>query len=179
MGRPVMHYSGNEPWNAARPGRRPLPPPPHGMPVRQVTYTLPPMAERQRLRHEFNKVARKAFLEWLAAHRRPQLIAAGMDEAQIDAMVRDGNAPPGWNVHHKLPLGGGGDNAMSNLVVIREAPHVALHQFLFPQIKHLQEGQSTRAFLPVPDGMIFPPPPNLKPAPAPPRRQGPTLRLAF
>ena len=46
---------------------------------------------------------------------------AGFTEADI-LKIQNGYVPTGWQVHHKIPLEGGGTNDFSNLVLIQNEP---------------------------------------------------------
>lgn len=141
-------------------GRRPpkAPPPPPGMALREVDYTVPPSEDRRRVRREADQV-RRDFLRMLARRHRKALRQVGITNEEISEMLTDGYVPHGFSVHHRMPVGGGGDNSFANFILIRDKPHhESIHAYLEPQLTGIAEGETRRVTLPWPEGHVFVPP---------------------
>ena len=129
----------------------------HGLTMTEVEYKIPPRSERNSRRKQFSSV-RSAFLRELAENHKAELVERlGLDDAAIEAMKR-GTTPLGYNVHHKLPIHGGGKNEFSNFILTPLYPHDQWHHDIIdPQIDGLAEGESRKIMLPYGDEMIFDP----------------------
>lgn len=139
--------------------RRPVPPLPPDIPTITVAWRVPPLAARKKVRQDFNNYARREFIVWLAITQTDVLASAGIGPAEIAAMKKNGNVPSGYEVHHKLPIAGGGDNNPSNLILIRVDVHDSIHAALDPQVAGLKEGQRREVRLPRPEGVFYGKPP--------------------
>ncbi len=59
-------------------------------------------------------------------------------------------------LHHKLPLDGGGTNALSNLALVQRSPHHGLiHQFIREQTSGMTTGDHRAIALPVQTGIVW------------------------
>ena len=129
----------------------------HGIPVVEVSYTAASKKHIKKMRHEFTKM-RKAFLKELAATHVDALKQMGLSDKMI-ALVAKGDAPNGFNVHHKMPLAGGGKNEFSNFIFIKNEPyHVDIHKVSDLQIAKMKEGETQTVKIPMPQGSVFIPP---------------------
>lgn len=129
----------------------------HGLTMTEVEYKIPPRSERNSRRKQFSSV-RSAFLRELAENHKAELVERlGLDDAAIEAM-KHGTTPLGYNVHHKLPIHGGGKNEFKNFILTPLYPHDQWHHDIIdPQIDGLAEGESRKIMLPYGDEMIFDP----------------------
>lgn len=136
----------------------------HGMKLKKVVYNVPSSDERKAKRAEFQghdgkEGMRSKFLKMLAKDHEKQLRdQLGFTDAEIDLM-KQGRSVPGYNVHHKLPLHGGGKNEFSNFILTPLYPHDQWHHdVLDPQIADcMGTGQSKEVMLPWTDAMIYDP----------------------
>ncbi len=136
----------------------------HGMKLKKVVYHVPSSDERKAKRAEFQghdgkEGMRSKFLKMLAKDHEKQLRdQLGFTDAEINLM-KQGRSVPGYNVHHKLPLHGGGKNEFSNFILTPLYPHDQWHHdVLDPQIADcMGTGQSKEVMLPWTDAMIYDP----------------------
>lgn len=136
----------------------------HGMKLKKVVYNVPSSDERKAKRAEFQghdgkEGMRSKFLKMLAKDHEKQLRdQLGFTDVEIDLM-KQGRSVPGYNVHHKLPLHGGGKNEFSNFILTPLYPHDQWHHdVLDPQIADcMGTGQSKEVMLPWTDAMIYDP----------------------
>lgn len=129
----------------------------HGVPVIEVSYTA---AGKKRIKEQRKSFTpkRKAFLKHLAQTQAPVLAALGISENAIAKMAK-GYSPNGYNVHHKIPLAGGGKNEFSNFILIKNDPyHTDFHKVSDLQVCKMQTGETKNVKIPVPEGSIFIPP---------------------
>lgn len=142
----------------------------HGMPLEEVDYCVPSKEERKAKRAEFNgevdyetgtiirEGVRMQFLKMLANEHEAELrekLALG--DAEIESMKK-GYCPKCCNVHHKLPLHGGGKNEFKNFILTPLYPHDQWHHdILDPQIDGIRPGETRRVMLPRCDEMIYDP----------------------
>ena len=140
----------------------------HGLKLKEVKYTVPSKAERVAKRNEFNGVrdengnvvvegVRSKFLKMLANEHAQELKdLLGMSDAEI-ARMKEGKSVNGYNVHHKLPIHGGGKNEFSNFILTPLYPHDQWHHdVLDKQIQGIGNG-SRKVLLPWTDAMIYDP----------------------
>lgn len=134
-----------------------------GIPCKTVVFKLPPKAEREAMRMEFEQGKRSEFIKYLAETQQDALKRAGITQKQMEGMKR-GYTPHGFNTHHKVPIYGGGTNDFSNLVLIRREPwHDMLHYHLINgQTKSMVEGESRRVVIPDMNTPVFEPSPQYK-----------------
>lgn len=129
----------------------------HGAPVVDVSYTAASKKQVKELRREFTP-ARHDFLISLALTQKDVLLSLGISEKAVAEMLK-GNAPNGYNVHHKIPLAGGGKNDPSNFILIKNDPyHTDFHKISDVQICKMQDGETKTVKMPMPEGSIFIPP---------------------
>ena len=134
------------------------------MKLKKVVYHVPSSDERKAKRAEFQghdgkEGMRSKFLKMLAKDHEKQLRdQLGFTDAEINLM-KQGRSVPGYNVHHKLPLHGGGKNEFSNFILTPLYPHDQWHHdVLDPQIADcMGTGQSKEVMLPWTDAMIYDP----------------------
>lgn len=134
----------------------------HGMKLKEVEYKIPSREERKARRSEFqgskNKEGmRSKFLKMLAAEHAQELKdLLGMTDADI-ALMAEGKSVNGYNVHHKLPIHGGGKNEFSNFILTPLYPHDQWHHDVIdPQICNLS-AKGGKILLPWTDAMIYDP----------------------
>ena len=128
----------------------------HGFKLKEVQWTVPDKQERKARRRAFNSV-RTEFLKHIGKNMEPALRALGMTDKQIK-QVKSGSAPNGFNVHHKLPIHGGGKNEFSNLILMPIPPHDDLHhKVMDPQVAQMQTGDSKKVVIPWTDDMVYVP----------------------
>lgn len=133
-----------------------------GVEVRQIEYTKRPDGEREQLRQEFDP-ARKKFIQDMAGdpEKVEQLKKAGIGDTSIRKM-QQGKVPQGWQVHHKLPLDDGGNNAEGNFVLIHSAPaHSALTTYQKQNTGTMKAGETKTLDWPIPPGTIYPAHPDM------------------
>lgn len=129
----------------------------HGAPVVDVSYTAASKKQIKELRREFTP-ARRSFLISLAETQKDVLLSLGISEKAVAEMLK-GNAPNGYNVHHKMPLAGGGKNEASNFILIKNDPyHTDFHKISDVQICKMNDGETKTVRMPMPKGSIFVPP---------------------
>ena len=128
-----------------------------GVATRQITYVKRTDAARDALRAAFNKTERAAFLKGLGQKNVAELRRAGLSDADI-ALVAKGDVPPGFQVHHKLPLDDGGTNAASNLVLVKNDPfHKAITNRQLELTRGMKAGESRVIDFPEVPGVVYPP----------------------
>lgn len=135
-----------------------------GMPIRRQDYVIQPRDIHRARRADFDSGIRQNFLRDTAALHEGRLRAVGLRDRDIELMSR-GIVPPGWDVHHKLPLDGGGLNTPDNFILMRRDIHEKLHQdYLDPQVDSLYERfrnnrqiNRMRMRLPWPEGPVHDP----------------------
>ena len=146
-----------------------------GMPVVDILYS-----PRQRsiikvnghdvdsLRQQGN-VQKKEFLKWLASEHGDALKSdLRLTSGDIEKMKTDCNPPTGYDVHHRMPLGGCQSfqiaekaNDFDNMVLISIADeHAAIHEFLQKQIDLKPNSNQMLLRLPAPIGFWYKPLPN-------------------
>ena len=126
----------------------------NGFKLKEVEWTVPDKKTRKKLRNGFDKV-RKEFLMHIGETMEPALRDLGLTDKQIQ-QIKEGSAPKGYNVHHKLPIHGGGKNEFSNLILIPMPPHNELHQKVMdPQVAQMQSGESKKVLIPWTDDMVY------------------------
>ena len=126
----------------------------NGFKLKEVEWTVPDSKTRKRRRSAFGKV-REEFLKHIGATMEPALRDMGLTDKQIE-QVKKGTAPNGYNVHHKLPIHGGGQNVFSNLILMPIKPHDELHhKVMDPQVAQMQTGDSKKVMIPWTDDMVY------------------------
>lgn len=132
----------------------------YGMKTEFVLFTRTHPDETKRMRAEWN-AKRPLFYKEIVQNNRKELLAAGVSEAGIKEMQTHGYTNEAFNIHHKIPLSGGGKNILENLSVIGMKPyHAQIHRHLDWQIKDLQVGESRWVEIAIPEGNVFVPKPD-------------------
>lgn len=127
----------------------------NGFRLKEVEFKTPPKKEREAMREQFKKEVRPAFLKHLAEHHADELRAMGISESGL-AQMRKGLSVNGYNVHHKLPIHGGGTNDFKNLIIMPIKPHDELHHLVIdPQIKNQSLKNGIKIKLPWSDDMVW------------------------
>jgi len=133
-----------------------------GVDVKEIDYTKRLDSEQAELRKTFNNKVRKAFVKDLAndGDKQDDLAKAGLKEMDVE-MMKNGKIPPGYQVHHKMPLDDSGTNDFSNLVLIKNEPiHKAITNLQVSQIDGMQEGDTRHMEWVIPRGFVYPPDPS-------------------
>lgn len=127
--------------------------------IKQITYKKRTREETQKLRNKFGSSVRKNFVKSLAndANKVKKLKQAGLTDVDIKKL-KAGQIPTGWQVHHKIPLDGGGTNDFDNLILMKNDPyHKALTNAQRKATKCMVENQTKVIDWPIPDGFVYPP----------------------
>lgn len=121
--------------------------------VSKINYVRRDRAEYAALRSEFNSSVRPKFLKSLSDH--PDALST-FDSNDLQRLAR-GNVPPGWQVHHKIPLDDGGTNELDNLVLIQNSPyHSALTKSQANITRGVPYNSGSEVLWPSPKGVIYP-----------------------
>ena len=127
----------------------------NGFRLKEVEFKSPPKKQREAMREQFKKEVRPAFLKYVAEHFPNELRAMGISDAGL-ATMRKGYSVNGFNVHHKLPIHGGGTNDFKNLIIMPIKPHDELHhEVIDPQIKNQNLNAGVKIKLPWSDDMVW------------------------
>lgn len=105
-----------------------------------VHFTLQPPEVTKRLRKEFHhKRLNRVFVLWL--YRTGRLNAYSHEIDLIRASR--GRAPSNFDVHHIVPLSGGGTNRFSNMCLIERSLHRFINKKCFdPALKNIKVGET-------------------------------------
>ena len=111
-----------------------------------VIFTRQSIEKTHELRKEFKHIeATKAFLNFLLDNGYLERIKNRINIAKI----RKGKVPKNFDIHHIIPLSGGGSNALSNLCLIEKPLHKFLNRRCFdPALKNIQEGETVEINIP-------------------------------
>lgn len=122
--------------------------------MRPITFTKQLPTDAAKLRSQFKSV-KKDFLKQLA--KNPEYLkSAGFSESDI-ASLAAGNGIDGWQVHHQVPLDGGGTNDLSNLVLIKnEHYHKVLTNYQRYVTKGMKPGDSIETYWPFIESSVYP-----------------------
>lgn len=126
--------------------------------VREFQYTKRDDADREQLRDDFTSTEREKFLKDLAndPEKVAELKKAGLNDSQIKDM-KFGEAPDGYQVHHKLPIDDGGNNAKSNLCLVKHEPyHKTITNSQTSQTRGMAAGETKTVQMPIPPSFIYP-----------------------
>lgn len=129
-----------------------------GVKGKKISYTKRDPAETSRIRREFDSSVRSRFLKSIAndPDKAAQLRRAGIMDEQIRGM-KAGKVPHGYNVHHKMPIDGGGGNDFSNLILIKREPyHYSINHAQNDLTSGMNPGETRNIYFPVPDGFLYP-----------------------
>ncbi|MDQ7821324.1 MAG: HNH endonuclease signature motif containing protein [Candidatus Eremiobacteraeota bacterium] len=135
-----------------------------GVDIIDLAYKKRDEEEQAALRKQFNNRVRRSFMKDLGndPEKLDALRQAGLNDTDIQ-MMQNGKVPPGFQVHHKLPLDDGGTNDFSNFVLIRNKPaHQAITNYQTQQIEGMPDGTDEVRHMewPMPRGFIYPPDPS-------------------
>lgn len=133
-----------------------------GVDVKEINYTKRLDSEQTELRKKFNSSVRRSFMKDLVNDESKQtdLSKAGLKEMDFQ-MMSNGKVPPGFQVHHKMPLDDSGTNDFSNLVLMKNEPaHKALTNLQVSSIEGMQEGDSRIMDWVIPMGFVYPTDPS-------------------
>jgi len=135
----------------------------HGFTIERFSY----MRKLNRQQYKFErekefKAVRSAWIREIGTKQATELEAAGFSQVDIARMVETGKPPPGYEVHHRMPLDDGGTNAYDNLILMRnDVEHRAVHGYYNPgeqRIKRMSYGEDGDVALPMPPGdtIVYP-----------------------
>ena len=112
----------------------------------QIKFTLQTPEETKRLRTEFDRRnMNKKFMKWL--YRKKKLVPYA-DYISIER-ARRGRIPHGFDIHHIIPLSGGGTNHVSNFCLIERSLHKFLNKKCFePALRGVKIGQTVMIEVP-------------------------------
>ena len=112
----------------------------------QIKFTLQTPEETKRLRTEFDRHnMNKKFMKWL--YRKKKLVPYA-DYISMERAKR-GRIPHGFDIHHIIPLSGGGTNHVSNFCLIERSLHKFLNKKCFePALRSVKIGQTTTIEVP-------------------------------
>lgn len=136
----------------------------HGFRYQLIEYSKKDREIYKSERANFSKTARIQWLKTIANTHFNELKQAGLTDSQINLMKDKGQAPLGYQVHHRIPLDDGGTNDFNNLILIKDnVEHRAIHGFYNPgelEIKLMTEGETAQIALPVPpvSAIVYPNP---------------------
>ena len=111
-----------------------------------VKFTLQPPEVTKAMRKEFDhKRLNKVFVLWL--YRSGRLNPYSHD---IDLICASrGLAPHGFDIHHIVPLAGGGTNRFSNMCLIERSLHKFINKKCFdPALKNIKVGETVMIDVP-------------------------------
>lgn len=127
--------------------------------VHTIQYTKRNADELTKIRNVFNTTERKKFLKELVTDdaKLTQLRKAGLSDLDIQKLS-DGFVPTGYQVHHKIPLDGGGTNDFSNLVLIKnDLYHKVIKNAQKSLTSGLEAGKTVKLDdWPILEGFIYP-----------------------
>jgi hypothetical protein len=136
----------------------------HGFRYQIFTYEKKDRALYQNQRRTFSQKERAQWVKNIATTSACELIEAGISQRDIEIMLKQGRAPTGYDVHHRIALDDGGTNDFNNLILIRnDVEHRSVHGYYNPgelRIKLLSVGDKAVVALPVPpaNAVIYPNP---------------------
>ena len=127
------------------------------IPLKEVEYRVPTEHQRHMVRVEYEHEFRKKFLEHIAENERESLQKSGLWNSLINRTLARGKTPPGWGVHHKIPIHGGGRNSFENMIFIRFSEHFQIHRYIDVFIEGMSDGDSKIIEIPYPEGDVYVP----------------------
>ncbi len=139
----------------------------HGIPLKKMTYECKPKVydekslrigkKKTKARAEFNE-HKSEFLKFIGKNHVKELKALGLSNKQISEIAA-GHSVNGYNVHHKLPLHGGGSNDFSNFIFMPIKEHDDIHKHIIDkQIENIEIGEKREILIPWTDSPVFVPP---------------------
>lgn len=111
-----------------------------------VHFTLQDPSVTKMRRSEFqSRDMNKKFVKWLY---RKGYLDKYKDVMNLER-ARRGRIPKGFDVHHIVPLSGGGTNHVSNLCLIEQSFHLFLNKKCFdPALRNIKIGESVDIQIP-------------------------------
>ncbi len=111
-----------------------------------IHFVLQNPETTKRLRKEFeHKNMNQKFVKWLY---RKGFLDAYQDKINL-ARAKRGKIPHGFDVHHIIPLSGGGTNHVSNFCLIERSLHKFINKKCFdPAVRNLRIGEAVDIELP-------------------------------
>ncbi len=111
-----------------------------------LKFTLQPPEVTKALRKEFDKRdMNHKFVKWLY---RKGFLDQYKDVINLERAKR-GKIPHGFDVHHILPLSGGGNNHVSNFCLIERSLHKFINKKCFePALRHIKIGETVEIEIP-------------------------------
>ena len=111
-----------------------------------VKFTLQPPEVTKRLRKEFDhKRLNKVFMLWLYRTGRLNPYSHEIDLIRASR----GLVPSGFDVHHIVPLSGGGLNKFSNMCLIERSLHKFINKKCFdPALRGIKIGETVTVDVP-------------------------------
>ena len=112
-----------------------------------VIFTKQSKEYTHAMRKEFDhKRLNRVFVLWLYRSGKLDSYAKQINLAR----AARGLIPHGYDIHHIVPLSGGGNNKISNLCLIDKSLHKFINKKCFdPALNRIKEGETTT--IPVPD----------------------------
>ena len=111
-----------------------------------IHFTLQDPSVTKAMRKEFDRRnMNQKFVKWLY---RKGFLTPYADKISLER-CRRGRIPAGFDVHHIVPLSGGGTNHVSNFCLIERSLHKFINKKCFePAVRHLKIGESVEIELP-------------------------------
>ncbi|MBR6730817.1 MAG: HNH endonuclease [Alphaproteobacteria bacterium] len=111
-----------------------------------LKFTLQPPSVTKALRKEFDRRdMNHKFVKWLY---RKGFLDQYKDVISLERAKR-GKIPHGFDVHHILPLSGGGTNHVSNFCLIERSLHKFINKKCFePALRHIKIGETVEIEIP-------------------------------
>lgn len=131
-----------------------------GVHLEEVRFSRRSEAENRALRLEFEKRGghREAFIKAVVQDIATveRLKQAGIPIVQIARMQEQGRTPRGWQVHHKVPLAGGGSNDFDNLILVKFNPYYkAMTNEQNRRLQDVNASESRPLDWPFPEGRVL------------------------
>lgn len=111
-----------------------------------LRFTLQDSSVTKKMRKEFDRRnMNQKFVKWLY---RKGFLEPYKDKISLERCKR-GKIPRGFDVHHIIPLSGGGSNHVSNFCLIERSLHKFINKKCFePAVRHLKVGETVDIEIP-------------------------------